>query len=135
MLETRVQAYVETFQMLQAVRPAQSALALQELETLRQRLLVSGADIDNGNLAKALLEMKSTEYRLKRLANTVNGPYTSSLLSRIDELTANLEKSSGIDMTAIQTEIEKTKEELNDYLGRSPTHGSTDGSSSQKPRG
>ena len=70
MLETRVQAYVETFQMLQAVRPAQSALALQELETLRQRLLVSGADIDNGNLAKALLEMKSTEYRLKRLANT-----------------------------------------------------------------
>ncbi|TRO52642.1 hypothetical protein E2P71_07390 [Candidatus Bathyarchaeota archaeon] len=134
-LETRVQAYINTFQLLQAVRPVQSALALQELATLRQRLTVSGTAIENGNLVTALQEMKSTEYRLKRLSDTVNGPYTSRLLSRIDELTASLDKSTGIDIVKIETEIENTQDELNDYLRRSPPQGNTDGSTTQKPRG
>jgi len=134
-LATRIQAYVNTFQLLQSVRPVQSALALQELETLRQKLTLSGSAIENGNLVTALQEMKSTEYRLKRLASTVNGPYTSRLLSKIDELTASLEKSTGIDTTNIQTEIQKTQDELNDYLKRSPPTGNTDSSTSQRPRG
>ena len=134
-LETRIQAYINTFHMLESVRPVLSAAALQELETLRLRLTTSGEAIENGNMVIALQEMKSTEYRLKRLANTVNGPYTSRLLNRLHQLTATLEKSTGTDSTNIQTEIQKTQDELNDYLKLSPSQGNTDGSSSQRPKG
>ena len=120
-LENRVMAYRDTFQKLQAVRPAQSVMALQELETLRQQLTVSNSLIENDNLVTALQEMRNTETRLKNLANTVNGEVTSRLLNRIDELTANLQNLSASDLSKIQTEIEETKNTLNDYLRKHPS--------------
>ncbi|MCW4012737.1 MAG: hypothetical protein NWF07_07065 [Candidatus Bathyarchaeota archaeon] len=113
-LEKRVEAYIDTFQTLQSVRPAQSALALQELEQLQEKLSASKNELDAGNMINALRELQSTEIRLKRLSSTVNGPVTSRLLNKIDELTADLEKSPG--NTQIRDEIEDAKETLRDYL-------------------
>ena len=121
-LETRVVTYLTTFQKIQTIRPVASALAIQELESLQVRLAYSEALLENGNVASALREMHVTEYRLRNLANTVNGAITSRLLNRIDELAANLEESTGTDTSRIEKEIEDTKDSLNDYLReRHPT--------------
>ena len=121
-LETRVVTYLTTFQKIQTIRPVASALAIQELESLQVRLADSEALLENGNVASALREMHVTEYRLRNLANTVNGAITSRLLNRIDELAANLEESTGTDTSRIEKEIEDTKDSLNDYLReRHPT--------------
>jgi len=115
-LENRVAAYIDTFNKIQSVRPVQSALALQELEALQVRLVYSGELIDENNIASALREMYATEYRLRRLAVTVNGDVTIRLLNRIDELTANLQDSTGTAANQIENEIENTKDSLSDYL-------------------
>lgn len=121
-LENRVEAYLTTFQKIQTIRPLASALAIQELESLQARLADSEELLENGNTALALREMHSIEYRLRNLANTVNGVVTSRLLYRIDELAANLEESTGTDTIQIQQDIEDTKNSLTDYLReRRPT--------------
>jgi hypothetical protein len=128
-LKNRIDAYVDTFRKLQAVRPVQSALALQELESLQLKLTESSKLLDQGNIAVALREIHNTEFRLKRLKETVNGNVTSRLLNRIDELTANLQESTGADTSQIEKEIEDTKNTLNDYLRQKPpTHDSRNSS-------
>ena len=113
-LEKRVEAYIDTFQKLQSVRPTQSAVALQELEQLQMKLADSNTQLETGNMVNAIRGLRSTETRLKRLSNTVNGPVTSRLLNRIDELTADLEKSPN--NTETKNEIESTKDTLREYL-------------------
>jgi len=113
-LEKRVEAYIDTFQKLQSVRPTQSAVALQELEQLQMKLADSNTQLETGNMVNAIRGLRSTETRLKRLSYTVNGPVTSRLLNRIDELTANLEKSPN--NTETKNEIESTKDNLREYL-------------------
>jgi len=113
-LEKRVEAYIDTFQKLQSVRPTQSTVALQELEQLQMKLADSSTQLETGNMVNALRGLRSTETRLKQLSNTVNGPVTSRLLNRIDELTADLEKTP--DSSQIKNEIEDTKDTLRDYL-------------------
>jgi len=121
-LENRVGAYLTTFQKIHAVRPVVSALAIQELESLQARLADSEELLDSGEVASALREMHAAEYRLRNLANTVNGAVTNRLLNRIDELAANLQESTGTDISQIQKEIEDTKDSLTDYLReRRPT--------------
>jgi hypothetical protein len=121
-LENRVGAYLTTFQKIHAVRPVVSALAIQELESLQARLADSEELLDSGEVASALREMHAAEYRLRNLANTVNGAVTNRLLNRIDELAANLQESTGTDISHIQKEIEDTKDSLTDYLReRRPT--------------
>ena len=119
-LETRVETYLTTFQKIQTIRPVASALAFQELELLQARLSDSDALLERGEIASALREMHTTEYRLRNLANTVNGVVTSRLLNRIDELAANLEESTGTDTSQIQKELEDTKDSLTDYLRERP---------------
>jgi tetratricopeptide (TPR) repeat protein len=123
-LENRVDTAIDTFEKLQSVRPTQSTLALRELAALREKLTESYTSLSNGNTVEAIRTMKNTEYRLKQLAQTVNGPETARLLNRIDELTANLEWTIEKDTTQLQNEIEDTKETLRDYLRKrtqSPT--------------
>ena len=115
-LENRVGTYLTTFQKIQTIRPVASALAIQELESLQARLADSEELLESGEVASALREMYATEYRLRNLANTVNGAVTSRLLNRIDELAANLEESTGTDVSSIEREIEDTKDSLTDYL-------------------
>ena len=117
-LEKRVDAYIYTFQRLQSIRPVQSSLALQELNTLRQKLVESDTLINTGNVATALQEMQNTEHRLKKLADTVNGPVTSRLLNRIDELTATIQKAPTIDLSQLQSELNQTRDNLDDYLSK-----------------
>ena len=127
-LESRVGVYLNTFQKLQTIRPVASALAIQELESLQVRLAASGELLETGNIAAALREMHVTEYRLRNLANTVDGAVTSRLLYRIDELAAYLQESTGTDMSQIEKELEDAKDSLTDYLREnrlSPTTNST----------
>jgi hypothetical protein len=127
-LENRVEAYIYTFQRLQSIRPVQSALALQELNTLRQKLGDSDTLINTGNVTTALQEMQNTEHRFKKLADTVNGPVTSRLLNRIDELTANIQNAPSTDLNQLQNELNQTRDNLKDYLSK---HQSTRQSNSQ----
>ncbi len=120
-LENRVEAYMNTFQKLQTIRPVQSTIALQELETLRQKLTESNTFINTGNVATALQEMQNTEQRLKRLADTVNGAVTSRLLNRIDELTASMQNAPSTDLNRLQNEVNQTRNTLNDYLRKHPS--------------
>ena len=122
-LENRVEAYIDTFEKLQTVRPVQSALALQELVILEARLVESGAQLETGNVANAIRELQSTERRLKRLSNSLNGGTTNKLLQRIDELTATLEAST--DTSEARNEIENTKKDLQDYLSEAEPTGTT----------
>ncbi|MFC1802708.1 hypothetical protein ACFL0D_01950 [Thermoproteota archaeon] len=115
-LENRVDAAIDTFEKLQSVRPTQSTLALQELTVLREKLTESYTYLLNGNTVEALRTMKNAEYRLKQLAQKLNGSETARLLNRIDELTANLEWTLEKDRTQLQNEIEDTKNTLRDYL-------------------
>ena len=115
-LENRVGTYLNTFQKIQTIRPVASALAIRELESLQTRLVESGELLETGNTASALREMYATEYRLRNLANTVNGVVTNRLLNRIDELAANLQESTGTDTSRIEKEIEDAKDSLTDYL-------------------
>jgi hypothetical protein len=78
------------------------------------KLADSSTQLETGNMLNALRGLRSTETRLKQLSNTVNGPVTSRLLNRIDELTADLEKTP--DDSHIKNEIEDTKDTLRDYL-------------------
>lgn len=115
-LENRVEAYLDTFQKIHTIRPVQSSLAIRELESLQVKLAESEELLGDGNVAVALREMYVTEYRLRNLANTVNGVVTSRLLDRIDVLTANLQDSTGTDISQIEKEIEDAKDSLTDYL-------------------
>lgn len=120
-LENRVETYLDTFQKLQTIRPLKATLAIRELEALQTRLSASGELLETGNVVTALREMRVTEYRLRSLASTVNGVVTNRLLSRIDELAANLEESTGTDTSRIEKEIEDTKNSLSDYLRERPS--------------
>ena len=115
-LENRVETCLNTFQKIQTIRPVASALAIRELESLQARLSDSEELLETGNTASALREMYATEYRLRNLANTVNGVVSNRLLNRIDELAANLQESTGTDTSRIEKEIEDTKDSLTDYL-------------------
>ena len=117
-LKNRVDAYIDTFHKLRSVRPVQSSLALNELESLQMKLMESGEHLEQDNIPVALREIRNTEFRLRRLSDAINGDVTSRLLNRIDELTANLQESTGTDSTRIEKEIEDTKNTLSDYLRR-----------------
>lgn len=115
-LETRVGTYLRTFQKIQTIRPVASVLAIRELESLQSRLIDSEELLETGNIVSAIREMHATEYRLRNLANTVNGVVTNRLLNRIDELAANLQESTGMDTSRIEKEIEDAEDSLTDYL-------------------
>ena len=133
-LENRVQSYIDTFRLLQSVEPVQSTLALQELQSLQLKLADSSQLLDSGKTVIALKEMRNTEYRLKRLSDTVNGPVTSQLLNRIDELTANLQESTGTTTNQIEKEIDDTRNTLNDYL-KNKRQSSSSGNTTLTPTG
>ena len=124
-LENRVEVYIDTFRKLQTIRPVQSVQALQELEQLQTKLNDSNTQLESGNVLDAVRELRATETRLKRLSNAVNGPVTSRLLNRIDELTASIERGNEAE---IRNEIETTKNTLKDYLrSKNTVSGSTGG--------
>ena len=115
-LESRINEYIDTFEKLQTIRLVKSTLALEELESLKARLDVSQQLLESGNVDNAMREMHRTEYRLRKLSMALNGEFSSRLLLRIDELTANLQESADDDAVEIIEEIENTKNSLKEYL-------------------
>jgi hypothetical protein len=124
-LENRVDTYIDTFQRLQTLKPIKSMIALEELTLIKQNLKESQELLEEDKVINALIELRDSEIRLKKLSDIVNGPIVKSLLNRLDSLTANLYKLSEDEAGNIQKEIEEIKNSLQERLVEQETSSNT----------
>ena len=115
-LEERVDTYIDVFHRLESIKPVQSINALQELEKLKLKISETNNLIETGQVVSALIEMRQTESRLKRVAQMANGPIMTKLLKRLDTLTAYIQNSSESDTKQVINEIEVVKNLIRDHF-------------------